>query len=176
MWRLLQWILSWFITPPPLRIPYENLFPLGMEKGCLVETPENVRLQRVQEVTPDGPVDLEHDGENNIFLYWSPSPISYKHLEVVARKYVILFDKKHVYVNMFRELLEVWDPVQTQPRLRGPFVAYKDVVPDQVHGVKRRINRYRHVGRYRTLAVAPPHVALDLSFKDFIKNTEKKIV
>ena len=67
MWRILQWFLSWFITPPLRQIPYENLFPLGMEKGALVETPENIRLQRVHEVTPDGPVDLEHDEKNNIF-------------------------------------------------------------------------------------------------------------
>ena len=70
------------------------------------ETEENIRNGVVEEETPKGKVILKYCEEENAFHYWSEHTQDYKYLEVSARKYVILFDCKDKYVNMFRELVK----------------------------------------------------------------------
>jgi hypothetical protein len=98
-------------TPPQeedTEPPYENLYPLGLsvEEVRNNETKENIDQDIVEEVTPKGKLILRYCDTDNCFLYWSNKPQDYKYLEVSARKYVILFDCKDKYINMFRELVK----------------------------------------------------------------------
>jgi len=165
MWSLIKWFLNTFFSffsvtkkLEPLRIiPYENLFPLGMKKEDILETLDNIVHKRVVEQTPDGIVDMEY--EDGTFLYWSLCPVNYKYLEVVARKYVILYDKKEVYINIFRQILEVWEEVP-EPQ-EGPFI------PSPVGtGIKKRINCYRRVGRRRETIIVD--TSKKISYEEFL--------
>ena len=90
-----DWIMSWFKKPIPAITPiplYETYYPLSTPKDLLQETEGNVKLEQVEEMTPDGKVIMKYNKEDNLFLYWSDKPIMYRFLEAVARIYVILYD------------------------------------------------------------------------------------
>ena len=107
MW-IFTWIMNWFnhFFKRSLLVPYENLYPLGTPKDKINESVENLMYKRVEETTPEGKVILTYDEPSNTFFYWSEKTIKYKYLEVLSRKYVILFDCKENYINIFRELLK----------------------------------------------------------------------
>ena len=88
--------------------PYENRYPLGLpvEEVRSNETEENIKKGIVEEETPKGKVLLQYCKEEDSFHYWSDYVQDYKYLEVSARKYVILFDCKDKYINIFRELVK----------------------------------------------------------------------
>jgi len=56
------------------------------------------------EYTPLGNVLMVYNHNNGSFDYYSDVLIPYRYLEVVARKYVITFDCRPVYINMTEEL------------------------------------------------------------------------
>ena len=91
-----------------LEPPYENRYPLGLsiEEVQNNETEENRINGVVEEETPKGKVILKYSEDENAFQYWSDNTQDYKYLEVSARKYVILFDCKDKYINIFRELVK----------------------------------------------------------------------
>jgi hypothetical protein len=88
--------------------PYENMYPLGLpvDEVRNNETEENMKNGIVEEETPKGRVLLQYCEDENSFHYWSDYVQDYKYLEVSARKYVILFDCKDKYINIFRELVK----------------------------------------------------------------------
>ena len=88
-----------------VRIPYENYYLLGNNKEYIkeFEKEENIGKGIVEEETPDGLVIMKYNDDVERFEYWSDKSIKYKYLEVVARKYVIIYDCKDKYVNMFKE-------------------------------------------------------------------------
>jgi len=69
----------------------------------------NLRLEKllkcyVMETTPQGNVLMIYDNKKGSFRYYSDNSIPYRYLEVVARKYVKLFDCRPLYVDMEEEL------------------------------------------------------------------------
>ena len=99
--------------------PYECLFALGMSKEDVIktETEENIARGVVEEETPQGKIIMTFDNDTNNYLYYGVKSIPYKHLETVARKYVIIFDCKDKYVNIFRELYNAWELVENKKEL-----------------------------------------------------------
>jgi hypothetical protein len=84
--------------------PYEAFYPLDTQE--LSETPENVAACRVEDETPQGRVAMTYAADEQAFLYWSDrSAVPYRYLDTVARKWVIVFDLRDVYVNIYREAL-----------------------------------------------------------------------
>ena len=79
-----------------IKIPYENYYLLGNNRNYILEFEKQENLDKgvVEEETPDGFVIMKYNDEINRFDYWSDKSIKYKYLEVVARKYVILFHTK----------------------------------------------------------------------------------
>jgi len=57
----------------------------------------------IYEKTPDGYIIMNWDQDNNGFQYWSDNNITYKTLEVVARKYVLTFDCIELYIDKYYE-------------------------------------------------------------------------
>lgn len=142
-------------APPP----YEASYPL--DTGSLEETPENVRRGRVEDVTPQGRVVLAYEEGaepgSGAFLYWADTAtVHYKYLDTVARKWVIVHDRRDAYVNLFREVLRC---AGANPDDRAR------------RRTKERLNRFVWRGRLEDAAPPPPAPAapppVALSYKDF---------
>ena len=86
--------------------------PLSMLGEALERARQNVIQARlahltnsyVMEKTPVGNVIMMYQHEKGSFLYYSDSNVPYRYLEVVARKYVKMFDCRPLYVDMEEEL------------------------------------------------------------------------
>ena len=152
----------WFFPLPIKSTPYEFTYPLN---SVADETEENKRMKRVEEITPEGKVFMTYQEESNHFLYWADKAIQYKYLDVAARKYVIVYQCKEFYVNMFRELLN--KKIPEKKKETGPFVVYKSYkkVIDPRY-VKEKTNQFKYAGKW----VEPTHVTYKkINFADFKK-------
>jgi hypothetical protein len=78
---------------------FDQLYPLFLTKKDIVENEKNIENKLVGEETPDGSIQMSYDDFTKSFWYWSKKPIAYKYLNAVARKYVIYYECKDVYVN-----------------------------------------------------------------------------
>jgi hypothetical protein len=109
----------------------------------------------VIEYTPLGNVLMKYDTKNESFVYYSDVTIPYAYLEVVARKYVKVYDCRHLYVSSVEEL----EPSPPPPppatslpvkRPSGPKHVQSSLRPNskpsEVEIVK---NRYTYLGRMR---------------------------
>ena len=136
--------------------PYEGLYPL--DTATLFETPENLDKGIVEEMTPEGRVRMRlNDG---IFEYWADRAQNYRFLETVARKYVIVYDCRDQYVNMFRELLKA---METEPVIPNAVFAKLKRAP-RPSIVNAAANRYKWMGKH-VETVAPR----GLSYHEFKK-------
>ena len=138
-----------------IKIPYENYYLLGNNRNYILEFEKQENLDKgvVEEETPDGFVIMKYNDEINRFDYWSDKSIKYKYLEVVARKYVILFDCKDKYINMFKELLSAMENKKDDNKIvnNDIFVSYKNYKKsddDNDKIVNAKSNNYKNVGKY----------------------------
>lgn len=138
--------------------PYEGLYPL--DTGHLFETPDNRSKGIVEEMTPEGRVRMRlTDG---IFEYWADRALHYRYLETVARKYVIVYDCREAYVNMFRELLKAREVVEVK-ELSAVYVK-RSGPPPRASIANAAANRYRWLGKH-VETIAPR----GMSYSDFKK-------
>ena len=104
------WIVAKFIYEPWLKklaemkdeippIPFRERWPISKAKN------ENEKVNKnsvVYEYTPKGSVIMRYSYDDEVFEYWSDNKtLSYKDLDVVARKYVIVYSCKDVYIDRF---------------------------------------------------------------------------
>jgi hypothetical protein len=146
VWNWIKWLVHLFFPKKPLLLPYENTYPLNSTLP-IEETEENLKRRHVQEMTLEGLVTMTYDAPSASFFYWSEKKIAYKYLEVVARKFVLLYNCKEVYINMFRELLK------TLPKRRL---------------MKERANVYKYCGTKYEEVKAPCYK--QISYLDYKKN------
>lgn len=92
---------------PPVEVPYPDKYlekfksmPFDNESLDI----ESLKNSIVVEHTPLGNVAMHYDNKREAFVYYSDSVMPYRYLEVVARKYVITFHCKRVFVNMEDEI------------------------------------------------------------------------
>lgn len=146
----MKWILSWWrwFFPLPLTYPYEFKYPLS---DAVEETEENQLYKRVEEVTPEGHVYMTYDEPSNTFFYWSEKAIAYKYLDVVSRKYVIVYNCKEVYVNLFKEIIKMTLKEKEEKKEEdGPFAKFKSYTPKKNYRpMKERVNQYKYVGKWK---------------------------
>jgi hypothetical protein len=126
----MYWILfflfigGWYFYPTapnlPREIPYENNYMLG---STVDETEDLKAIGVVEEITPEGLVRMKWD--NGQFLYWSVRPIQYKYLETVARKFVIVYNCKENYINIFKELAVAALKPVSEPVHPSVFASFK---------------------------------------------------
>tara|TARA_B100000029_G_scaffold258267_1_gene254954 strand:- start:207 stop:764 length:558 start_codon:yes stop_codon:yes gene_type:complete len=62
------------------------------------ENLEDMMQNVIMEHTPEGPVFMRYNHKQESFNYWSNNTIKYKHLDTVARKYVIMYQCKNAYI------------------------------------------------------------------------------
>lgn len=146
----MQWILSWWrwFFPVQITYPYEFKFPL---KEIVEETEINKQYKRVEEVTPEGHVYLTYDEPSNTFFYWSEKSISYKYLDVVARKYVIVYNCKEVYVNLFKEIIKMTLKEKEEKKEKeGPYATFKSYKPKKNYRpLKEHVNQFKYLGKWK---------------------------
>jgi len=150
----------------PEEPPYEASYPL--DTGELPETATNLEAKRVEDLTPNGRVVLRL--REGLFEYWADKPVLYKYLEVVARKYVIVFDCRGEYVNMFRELLKASEvPAEAEaPKKPDVFATFRAMRDKGV--VKEKANQYHWMGRLAELEPPPPRpLPKEIRYADFKK-------
>jgi hypothetical protein len=184
MW-FLTWIRKviqrWIWEPPkaaqiePKKL-YEHLYPLDTPKESIEESIDHLMHKRVEENTPEGHVILSYDESSNTFLYWAQKPIAYRYLEVVARKYVILYDCKGNYVNMLTELLKAMNPPEKKDVGDSPFAVFKtyNTVAHKVTNKKianETGNHYKHMGKELITPVV--QTFKPISFVDYKKIQNK---
>jgi hypothetical protein len=75
---------------------------------------ESLKNSIVVEHTPLGNVAMHYDIKREAFVYYSDSVMPYRYLEVVARKYVITFHCKRVFVNMEDEINKAKTKIEEQ--------------------------------------------------------------
>jgi hypothetical protein len=68
---------------------------------------ENLKNNFIMEMTPHGNVIMFWNENNEVFSYYSDGTMPYRFLEVVARKYVIMYDCKDLYYVMEEQMKEV---------------------------------------------------------------------
>ena len=155
--------------------PYEQFYPLDT-KESVQESIDHLIQKEVEEMTPEGKVILSYDESSNTFLYWAQKPIAYKYLEVVARKYVIVYDCKEVYVNMVNELVKAMNTVKPEVKVTdSPFVVFKSY--NRVHKVNKKIanetgNHYKHMGKEKVEPIVPTYKPI--TFADYKKIQSKE--
>ena len=160
----------------PRETPYENLYMLRTSTGDEADPPDESedlkQLGVVEETTPEGTVRMKF--EDGIFLYWSNRAIQYKYLETVARKYVMVYDCREHYINIFEELaIAAAKPKQepVHPAIFASFKKYNTKRKQIKHNyiVNEKSNQYNWKGKISDYN--PPVVAevKPVSYSDFKK-------
>ncbi len=75
---------------------------------------ESLKNSIVVEHTPLGNVAMHYDIKREAFVYYSDSVMPYRYLEVVARKYVITFHCKRVFIDMEDEINKAKTKIEEQ--------------------------------------------------------------
>jgi hypothetical protein len=79
---------------------YDNL----EDRELTEEYVKDLSLNTITETTPRGDVLTYYDSDLESFVYYSKTKeIPYKYLETVARKYVINYDCKRIYIDIRKE-------------------------------------------------------------------------
>lgn len=153
MW-LFTWLKSIFFSwlrPVKKITPYEFKYPLN---SILEETEEHKKYKRVEEETPEGKVIMTYDEPTNTFFYWSDKSIAYRYLEVVARKYVVVYDCKDIYINIFKELIKAKNKkeevIEDKPSPFATFKSYNTSTHKLTNTklVNERSNQYKRIGKW----------------------------
>jgi hypothetical protein len=144
----------------------------GDEADKPEETEESKKLGVVEETTPEGMVRMKLvDG---IFLYWSHRAIQYKYLETVARKYVMVYDCRDHYINIFDELaIAAAKPKQepVHPAIFASFKKYNTKRKQIKHNyiVNEKSNQYHWKGKISEYEPPPVAEVKAVRYSDFKK-------
>jgi hypothetical protein len=177
----MYWILfflllgGWYLYPiareeEVKECPYENLFMLG----CTAEESEDLKaLGVVEDMTPEGLVRMKY--VEGVFMYWANRSIQYKYLETVARKYVIVYDCKDKYINIFKEL--AYASLKTKPKaeeMPSVFASFKQyntkqnqVISDAI--VNEKANQYVWKGKISEYDPPKHQEVKPIRYSDFKK-------
>jgi hypothetical protein len=157
-------------------VPYENKYML---KSVVEESEELKKIGVVEEETPEGKVRMKFEQDKdkekgiNVFLYWSNRPIQYKYLETVARKYVIVYDCREHYINIFEELAKASvKPVNemNKPDVFASFKTYntkRKQLKNRV--VNEKSNTYVWKGKLSEYEVPKQSEMKNIQYSDFKK-------
>jgi hypothetical protein len=148
------------------------MFPTDDKAEIPDESEDLKKMGVVEETTPEGHVRMKFvDG---IFLYWSNRAIQYKYLETVARKYVMVYNCKENYINIFEELaIAAAKPKQeaVHPTIFASFKKYNTKRKQIKHNyiVNEKSNQYNWKGKISEYD--PPIVAevKPVRYSDFKK-------
>ena len=179
------WLVAKFVYEPHMR-QVENEEDLSdfeeeeeelyEDKYCLDFIKKNDEKKNhtnlmVQEATPDGSVFMKWNEENESFDYWCDNKeIKYVYLEVVARKYCVMFGCPEIYIDRGKDIqrqkqlekeaeekakMEAEDKKEEEAdsddelfaKLKKPEEVKKSVSKKNIEIAAVRANKYRRVGK-----------------------------
>ena len=106
---------------PPVEVPYHDKYLDKLKSISSVNESLNVdslKNSMVVEHTPLGNVAMYYDNKREAFVYYSDSVMPYRYLEVVARKYVITFKCKCVFIDMEDEINKAKTKIEEQKNVK----------------------------------------------------------
>ncbi len=138
----------------------------------------------VMEKTPQGNVLMIYDKSRESFKYYSDSTIPYRYLEVVARKYVKMFNCRPLFVDMEEELKlfeEKWEKEQEQKKIKeeqqkmAAEETFKIVKPveEKKKNVFAKFKSYNKDAGGKMNMAAPPKNSIPNKFSSEVKEDEK---
>jgi hypothetical protein len=102
---------------PPVEVPYHDKYLDKFKSMSSVNESldvDSLKNSMVVEHTPLGNVAMYYDNKREAFVYYSDSVMPYRYLEVVARKYVITFKCKSVFIDMEDEINKAKTKIEEQ--------------------------------------------------------------
>ena len=178
------WLVAKFVYQPHMRqveneedlSDFEEEEELYEDKYCLDFIKKNDEKKNhanlmVQEATPDGSVFMKWNEENESFDYWCDNKeIKYVYLEVVARKYCVMFGCPEIYIDRGKDIQrqkqlekeaeekakmgeedkkeeEVDSDDELFAKLKKPAEVKKSVSKKKIETAAVRANKYRRVGK-----------------------------
>lgn len=136
-------------------------------KDCVVHKRiEKLKNCYVIEKTPQGNVLMIYDKDKESFKYYSDSTIPYRYLEVVARKYVKLFNCAPLFVDMEEELqlfeakwtkeYELKKAKEAEEKVRAEEAAKKNTPVQHKKNVFAKFKSYNKEAGGKISMAAPP--------------------
>jgi len=144
------------------------------EKDLTDKFVKDLTLNVIREETPKGEVLMYYGHEMESFIYYSKTKeIPYKYLETLARKYVIMYDCKRIYIdirkeyekglNKYKEMKENKTPESgtggtggSEKKKKQLFVSFKTYnrkgevnikQKDKIYILREKANRYSYRGK-----------------------------
>jgi len=184
------WIVAKFVYEPHMRAVAmeedwsddEEEEELYEDKYCLDFVKENNEEKNhsklmVQEATPDGSVFMKWNEDNESFDYWCDNKeIKYTYLEVVARKYCVMFGCPEIYIDRGKDIQrqkelekEAKEKEQMKDedkkeeeddsddelfaKLKKPTEVKKSVSKKKIETAAVRANKYRQLGKINEMVL-----------------------
>lgn len=156
---------------------YNKLETIELDKDDL----QNLKNKTIIEYTPKGNVIMYYNSEDNVFNYYCDTKdIPYHYLETIARKYVVQFNCKKIYINMIDHMKTSDEIEDKYKKNKNPlFIDYKFNSKNQSRGgkndtkkyiVKEKSNRYSYCGKISDFKFLKQHYQKKkFTFADFKK-------
>lgn len=84
----------------------------------IIEKKQNLKNNILMEMTPLGNVIMYYNYDTETFNYYSDHGIPYKYLETIARRYVITYKCKPIYISMEEELKKYEEKIKQDERTK----------------------------------------------------------
>ena len=110
----------------------------------------------VIESTPIGNVIMTYDAEKESFVYYSDHIVPFRLLEMVAMKYVCMFNCKQIYVELHEEVVP--NTAKQAPKTTKDIMnQMKNPTPsNKKEQIEVKMNRYSNAGRFSNFAILQP--------------------
>jgi hypothetical protein len=135
---------------------FDKLYPLCLMKKDIIETEVNKENKMVEEETPEGYVKMAYDDFTKSFFYWSKKSIAYKYLNTLARKYVILYECKELYIDKHT--------LENPEKVEKSVIKKKIVKPVLTNG-----NIFKWIGKEYVKEEKKKEEIKSISYAEFIK-------
>ena len=84
----------------------------------IIEKKQNLKNNIIMEMSPLGNVIMYYNYDTETFYYYSDHSIPYKYLETIARRYVITYKCKPIYISMEDELKKYEEKMKQDEKIK----------------------------------------------------------
>lgn len=150
-------------------------------KFVLTKRLEKLKNSFIMEKTPLGNVVMYYNANRESFEYYSDSTIPYRFLEVIARKYVITFKCRFIYVMMEEELKKYEKKMELQEiqkqKNQEEQMRMNTLLGNTKKNVFATFKSYnKESGSGRVVKAPPPKNSIPNNNKMYSKNKNDKII
>ena len=155
-------------------IPYDEKY-LQKYKQLTSTLKKPSKTSFIIESTPIGNVVMKYDTDKESFVYYSDHIVPFRLLEIVAMKYVCVFDCKQIYVERREEVIPN-NSKQTQKTTKDIMnqVRNPTLSTNKKEQVEVKMNRYSNAGRFSNFTILQPVAKHLTDKKQLMKFSEFK--